>query len=98
MKSSTFETKSLHSRNSHVGHSILINRSTQIQDMLDFIDSNVDLMFWIEEISFATWKKSTFELDPSKPNLVPISCAVDVIFLVITNSSQFGQRQLVMKN
>ena len=43
-------------------------------------------------------KKSTFELDPSKPNLVSISCAVDVIFLVITNSSQFGQRQLVMKN
>ena len=46
MRSSTIETKSLHSRNSYVSHSILINRSTQIQDMLDFIDSNVDLFMF----------------------------------------------------
>ena len=31
MRSSTFETQSLHSRNSHVGHWILIHGSTQIR-------------------------------------------------------------------
>ena len=31
MRSWTFETKSVHSRNSHVGHSILIHGSTQIR-------------------------------------------------------------------
>ena len=31
MRSSTFKTKSVHSRNSHVGHSILIHRLTQIR-------------------------------------------------------------------
>ena len=31
MRSSTFETKLLHSENSHVGHSILIHGLTQIQ-------------------------------------------------------------------
>ena len=49
MKSSTFETKSLHSRNSDGDHSIL--------DMSDLIDSNVDLfMYLIEGSRFGTWK------------------------------------------
>ena len=47
MKSSTFETKSLDSRNSLVGHSNLILGSTQIRD--------VDLfMYLIEGIRFGT--------------------------------------------
>ena len=47
MKSSTFETKSLHSRNSDGDHSIL--------DMSDLIDSNVDLfMYLIEGSRFGT--------------------------------------------
>ena len=33
MRSSTFKTKSLHSRNSHVGHSILIHGWAQIRDV-----------------------------------------------------------------
>ena len=42
-QSSTFETKSLHNRNSHVGRPKL--------DMSDLIDSNVDVfMYLIERI------------------------------------------------
>jgi len=37
MRSSTFETKSLHGRNSHVDHSILIHGSTQIR----YVDFNL---------------------------------------------------------
>ena len=57
MKSLTFETKSLHSRNySHVDDSNLIPGSTQIR-YSDLIDSNVDLfMYLIEGIRFGTWK------------------------------------------
>ena len=54
MRSSTFETKSFHSRNSHVGHSILIHGRRKL-DMSDLIDSNVDLfVYLIEGIRFGT--------------------------------------------
>ena len=54
MKCSTFETKSLHSRNSHVDHSNLILGSTKL-NMSNLIDSNVDLsMYLIEGIRFGT--------------------------------------------
>ena len=51
----TSEMKLLHSRNSHVGHSILILGLTQIQ-YVGLIDSNVDLFmhFIIEGIRFGT--------------------------------------------
>ena len=53
MRSSTFETKLLDSRNSHVCHSTLIYGSTQINLMY----SNVDLfMYLIKGIRFSTWK------------------------------------------
>ena len=49
MRSSTFETNSPLSRNSHVGQSILIHRLTQIR--------HVDLFkYFIEEVRFGTWK------------------------------------------
>ena len=55
MRSSTFEMKSLHSQNSRLGHSILILGLTQIIDMLDLIDSNVDFLKYLSErIRFGT--------------------------------------------
>ena len=63
MRSSTFETKSSHSRNSHVGHSMLIHGRRKL-DMSDLIDSNVDLfMYLIEGIRFGTWKVRRFNWD-----------------------------------
>ena len=51
VRSSTFETKSLRSRNSHVGHSICQPKL----DISDLIDSNVDLfMCLIGGIRFGT--------------------------------------------
>ena len=51
MRSSTFESKSLHSQNSHLGHLNLINWSTQIKH----IELNV-FTNQIEGIKFGTWK------------------------------------------
>ena len=58
MRSSTFETKSPHSRNSSVGHSILIHGRPKLDTgMSNLINSNVDLfMYLIEGIRFGTWK------------------------------------------
>ena len=56
MGSSSFETKSLHSRNSHVDHSISIHGPPKL-NMSNLIDSNVDLfMYLIEGIRFGTRK------------------------------------------
>ena len=55
MRSLTFVTKLLHSRNFHVGHSILIHGSTQIRYMSNLIESIVNLfMYLIEGIRFGT--------------------------------------------
>ena len=50
VKKSTFETKSLHSRNSHVGHSKLFMSRPKLA-MSELIDSHVDVFhvpFWRE--------------------------------------------------
>jgi len=50
MRSSMFETRSLHSsRNPHVDHSILIHGSTQIIRQSHSIDSNVNLFMYLIE-------------------------------------------------
>ena len=55
MKSSTYETKSLLSTNSHVGRSNVIHGSTQIRYVGLNIDSHVNLfMYLIEGIRFGT--------------------------------------------
>ena len=54
MKGLTFETKSLWSQNSHVGHSNLILGLTIHVNLIDW---NVDIfMYLIEGIRFDSWK------------------------------------------
>ena len=83
MRSSTFETKLLDSRNSHVCHWILIYGSTQI----NLIDSNVDLFMYLgsvlEKIGVLKWslqiiltyilKQSTIRV---KWHWNPINCSL----------------------
>ena len=68
-----FETKSLHSKNSYVGHLNLIHGSTQIKYVLElflylyflFFDSNVDLfMYLIERNRFGTVRKINVSTGP----------------------------------
>ena len=72
MWSSTFETNSPLSRNSHLGHSILIHRLTQIR--------HVDLFkHFIEEVRFGTWKgccRLNWALTPSLSILAMFVCRV----------------------
>ena len=56
MKSLMFEVKLLHSQNSHVGHLNSVCGRPKL-DVLDFIDSNVNLFIYlIEGIRFVTWE------------------------------------------
>ena len=48
MRGSMIETKSLHSRNSHVDHSILTHRSTQIRRVALYWLKGQPLMYLIE--------------------------------------------------
>ena len=62
VRSSTFETKSLRSRNSHVGHSILIHLSTQIRHLgfNRFKRRSLHVLNWRDWVPHM--KRSTFEL------------------------------------
>ena len=58
-----WNAKSFDSRNSHVGHSILIHRTWPKLDMWDLNGSNVNFfMYLVEGIRFFTWKVQFFNL------------------------------------
>ena len=56
-----WNAKSSHSRNSHVGHSILIHETWPKLDIWDLNGSNVNFfMYLVEGIRFFTWKVQFF--------------------------------------
>ena len=103
MRSSTFQTKSLHSRNSHVGHSTFIIHGRCKFDMSDLTDSNVDLsMFSFERDLVRYMKRSTFEVVPSDKSLSIFTCVSRVVeevsSLIRATTGHFLNNALLINN